>query len=119
MLAFSVSAAEQKLEKIEVLFLDENGEEVSVTKEMADSFIKQLNINKEINIRNSSKIISRASCTHIPCNQVETTLYSHTKVSTTECRVYTKRAIVCQCCGAILKSLSSEWQFAYSHTPHF
>ena len=59
----------------------------------------------------------RASCTHIPCNQVKTTLYGHAKVSPTECWVYTKRVIMCKCCGAALKSLS-DWQFAYSHAPH-
>lgn len=57
------------------------------------------------------------SCTHIPCNQVKTTLYGHAKVSPTECWVYTKRVIMCKCCGAALKSLS-DWQFAYSHAPH-
>ena len=116
--ALSVSAAEREAEKIEVSFVDENGEEVRVTKEMADSFMKQLDTDKEISASTSPEKILRASCTHIPCNQVETTLYGHAKISSTECWVYTKRAIICKCCGAALKSLS-EWQFAYSHAPHF
>lgn len=116
--AFSASAAEWEPENIEVLFVDENGEEVHVTKEMADSFMEQLDTDKEINISTVLGENLRASCTHIPCNQVETTLYGHTKISNTECWVYTKRAIVCKCCGAALKSLS-DWKFAYSHAPHF
>lgn len=114
----SVSAAEQKPEKIEVSFVDENGEEVRVTKEMADSFMEQLDTDKEMSTSTFPENNLRASCTHIPCNQVETTLYGHAKISNTECWVYTKRAIVCKCCGAALKSLS-DWQFAYSHAAHF
>lgn len=113
---FSVSAAEQEPEKVEVLFFNGNGEEVSVSEEIADSFMKQLDTDKEIKLVSEKNL--RASCTHIPCNQVETTLYGHAKVSLTECWVYTKRAIMCQCCGAALKSLS-DWQFAYSHASHF
>lgn len=113
---FSASAAEQEPKKVEVSFLDENGGEVSVTEEIADSFMKQLDVDKEINIISSGNL--RASCTHIPCNQVETTLYGHAKVSLTECWVYTKRVIMCKCCGAALKSLS-DWQFSYSHAAHF
>ena len=111
----SVSAAEQEPEKVEVSFFNENGEEVSVSEEIADSFMEQLDVDKEVNIVSDKNL--RASCTHIPCNQVKTTLYGHAKVSPTECWVYTKRVIMCKCCGAALKSLS-DWQFAYSHAPH-
>ena len=107
----SVSAAEQEPEKVEVSFFNENGEEVSVSEEIADSFMEQLDVDKEVNIVSDKNL--RASCTHIPCNQVKTTLYGHAKVSPTECWVYTKRVIMCKCCGAALKSLS-DWQFAYS-----
>lgn len=113
----SASAAEQEPKKVEVSFLNENGDEVSVTEEIADSFMEQLDVDKETNIIVSRKTL-RASCTHIPCNQVETTLYGHAKISAAECWVYTKRVIMCKCCGAALKSLS-DWQFAYSHAPHF
>ena len=102
-------------EKVEVSFFNENGEEVSVSEEIADSFMEQLDVDKEVNIVSDKNL--RASCTHIPCNQVKTTLYGHAKVSPTECWVYTKRVIMCKCCGAALKSLS-DWQFAYSHAPH-
>ena len=111
----SVSAAVQEPEKVEVSFFNENGEEVSVSEEIADSFMEQLDVDKEVNIVSDKNL--RASCTHIPCNQVKTTLYGHAKVSPTECWVYTKRVIMCKCCGAALKSLS-DWQFAYSHAPH-
>lgn len=113
---FSVSAAEQEAEKVEVSFYNENGQEVSVSNEIADSFMEQLDTDKEMST--VSKKIMKASCTHIPCNQVETTLYGHAKISSSECWVYTKRVILCKCCGAALKSLS-DWQFAYSHAPHF
>lgn len=88
----SVSAAEQEPEKVEVSFFNENGEEVSVSEEIADSFMEQLDVDKEVNIVSDKNL--RASCTHIPCNQVKTTLYGHAKVSPTECWVYTKRVII-------------------------
>ena len=115
-LAVNASAAEGQLEKVEVLFLDEAGERVSVTEEIADSFMEKLDVEKSVSIVPAKTM--RASCTHIPCNQVETTLYGHAKVSATECWVYTKRVIICKCCNATLKSLS-DWQFAYSHAAHF
>ena len=68
----SVSAAEQEPEKVEVSFFNENGEEVSVSEEIADSFMEQLDVDKEVNIVSDKNL--RASCTHIPCNQVKTTL---------------------------------------------
>ena len=40
----SVSAAEQEPEKVEVSFFNENGEEVSVSEEIADSFMEQLDV---------------------------------------------------------------------------
>ena len=46
----SVSAAEQEPEKVEVSFFNENGEEVSVSEEIADSFMEQLDVDKEVNI---------------------------------------------------------------------
>ena len=103
------------IDAAEVVFFNENGEEVSVSEEIADSFMEHLDVDKEVNIVSDKNV--RASCTHIPCNQVKTTLYGHAKVSPTECWVYTKRVIMCKCCGAALKSLS-DWQFAYSHAPH-
>lgn len=42
----SVSAAEQEPEKVEVSFFNENGEEVSVSEEIADSFMEQLDVDK-------------------------------------------------------------------------
>ena len=65
----SVSAAEQEPEKVEVSFFNENGEEVSVSEEIADSFMEQLDVDKEVNIVSDKNL--RASCTHIPCNQVK------------------------------------------------
>lgn len=112
----SVSAAEQESKEVEISFFNESGEEVSVTEEIADSFVKQLGADKETSFASEKTL--RASCTHIPCNQVETTLYGHAKISSYECWVYTKRVIMCKCCNATLKSLS-DWQFAYSHAPHF
>ncbi|MFQ9889937.1 MAG: hypothetical protein ACLRWM_05950 [Streptococcus sp.] len=76
--------------------------------------MEQLDVDKEVNIVSDKNL--RASCTHIPCNQVKTTLYGHAKVSPTECWVYTKE-LLCANAVAALKSLS-DWQFAYSHAPH-
>lgn len=45
--ALSVSAAEQKKEVMEVAFFDEMGKQVKVTKEMEDSFRKQVAVDKE------------------------------------------------------------------------
>lgn len=112
----SVSAAEKETEKVEISFFNEEGEAVSVTEEMAETLMEQVGEDKEQVIINEKAL--KGSCSHIPCNQVETTLYGHAKISAYECWVYTKRAIVCKCCGAAIKSLS-DWQFAYSHAPHF
>ena len=57
----SVSAAEQEPEKVEVSFFNENGEEVSVSEEIADSFMEQLDVDKEVNIVSDKNL--RASCT--------------------------------------------------------
>lgn len=43
----SVAAAEQKIEEMEVEFFDEMGKQVKVTKEMEDSFRKQVAVDKE------------------------------------------------------------------------
>lgn len=114
--ALGVSAAEKETEKVEISFFNEDGEAVSVTEEMVESFMEQVGSDKEHGIVNEKTL--KGSCSHIPCNQVETTLYGHAKISASECWVYTKRAIVCKCCGAALKSLS-DWQFAYKHAAHF
>lgn len=114
--AFSVSAADRESPKVEIQFFNEAGDEVKVTKEMVDSLIKQLDV--DIETSSVYKNTLRNDCTHIPCNQVATTLYSHVKISASECWVYTKRATVCKCCGAVLRSLSN-WKFAYSHATHF
>lgn len=114
--ALSVSAAAKETEKVELSFFNENGEAVSVTEEMAESLMEQVGADKEQGIANENAL--KGSCSHIPCNHVETTLYGHAKISAYECWVYTKKAIVCKCCGAALKSLS-DWQFAYSHAAHF
>lgn len=62
--------------------------------------------------------ITRGSCTHIPCNQHEGYLYAHAKVSPTECWVYRMRAIICKCCGGVVKQLTG-WEFQYSHAAHW
>ena len=111
-----VSATECEREEVEISFLNKNGEKVSVTEEIVESFMEQLDIDRPINIVQKKAL--RASCTHASCNQVKTTIYGHAKISSTECRVYSKSVIVCQCCNATLKSLS-DWQFAYSHAAHF
>lgn len=103
--ALSVSAAEKKIEKV-----------VSITEEMAKSLMEQVGAGKEQGIVNEKAL--KGACSHVPCTQVETTLYRHAKISAYECWVYTKRAIVCKCCGAALESLSN-WKFAYSHAAHF
>ena len=54
----SVSAAEQEPEKVEVSFFNENGEEVSVSEEIADSFMEQLDVDKEVNIVSDKKFKS-------------------------------------------------------------
>ena len=112
----SVSAAEKELEKVEISFFNENGESVSVTEEMAEALMEQIEADKKQVVVNEKTL--KGSCSHIPCNHVETTLYGHANISASECWVYTKRALICKCCGATLKSLS-DWQFAYSHAPHF
>lgn len=114
--ALSVSAAEKEIEKVEISFFNEDGEAVSVTEAMAESLMEQVGTDKEQGIVKEKAL--KGSCSHIPCNQVETTLYGHAKISAYECWVYTKRAIVCKCCGAALESLS-DWKFAYSHATHF
>lgn len=102
--ALSVSAAEKEIEKVEISFFNEDGEAVSVTEEMAESLMEQVGEDKEQGIINETAL--NGSCSHIPCNQVETALYGHDKINAYECWVYTKRAIVCKCCCAALKSLS-------------
>lgn len=115
---FSVTAMaeerpENKEQSIEIAFLDEYGDEITVPEEMVDELLKVCDFDDDV----SYNVIQKSSCTHIPCNTVNGTVTAHVKVSSTECWVYSMRAILCKCCGAPVKALSS-WTFQYSHAAH-
>lgn len=115
---FSVTAMaeerpENKEQSIEITFSDEYGDEITVPEEMVDELLKVCNFDDNV----SYDAVQRSSCTHIPCNHVTGTVTAHVKVSSTECWVYSMKAIICKCCGAPLEALSS-WTFQYSHAAH-
>lgn len=115
---FSVTAMaegrpENKGQSIEITFSDEYGDEITVPEEMVDELLKVCDLDDNV----SYNVIQKSSCTHIPCNQVTGTVTAHVKVSSSECWVYSMRAILCKCCGAPVKALSS-WTFQYSHAAH-
>ena len=115
---FSVTAMaeerpENKGQSIEITFSDEYGDEITVPEEMVDELLKVCALDGNV----SNNVIQKSSCTHIPCNQVTGTVTAHVKVSSSECWVYSMRAILCKCCGAPVKALSS-WTFQYSHAAH-
>ena len=115
---FSVTAMaeerpENKGQSIEITFSDEYGDEINVPEEMVDELLKVCDLDDNV----SYNVIQKSSCTHIPCNQVTGTVTAHVKVSSSECWVYSMRAILCKCCGAPVKALSS-WTFQYSHAAH-
>lgn len=115
---FSVTAMaeerpENKGQSIEITFSDEYGDEITVPEEMVDELLKVCDFDDNV----SYNVIQKSSCTHIPCNQVTGTVTAHVKVSSSECWVYSMRAILCKCCGAPVKALSS-WTFQYSHAAH-
>lgn len=115
---FSVTAMaeerpENKGQSIEITFSDEYGDEITVPEEMVDELLKVCDLDDNVSYNG----IQKSSCTHIPCNQVTGTVTAHVKVSSSECWVYSMRAILCKCCGAPVKALSS-WTFQYSHAAH-
>lgn len=55
----------------------------------------------------------RASCTHIPCNQVTDTVWQH-RHNGLRCDVYTANATWCKCCNTILQ-FNSGWVYSYTH----
>ena len=115
---FSVTAMaeerpENKEQSIEITFSDEYGDEITVPEEMVDELLKVCNFDDNV----SYDAVQRSTCTHIPCNHVTGTVTAHVKVSSTECWVYSMKAIICKCCGAPLEALSS-WTFQHSHAAH-
>lgn len=118
-LSLTVLTKADSEEKIRILVLNENGETVNVTGDIMSDLLEQLRM--DVPISSDFEEISQTlqtSCTHIPCNQVEDTLSAHVRISSTECWVYTKRVLICRCCGAAVKSLS-DWKLSYSHKAHF
>lgn len=59
--------------------------------------------------------VNASSCTHIPCNRVNTYIYRHDQMEgSTICSVWELPVVKCLCCNKIIES--GEWHFLYVHT---